>query len=94
MVAPESFSDGVRKACALHATVATYGFHGVLDLPANAHFVRAPINAAAYAHDLYAALRVLDARAAGIIIIEAPPQTRDWAAVRDRLMRAQTGSGE
>lgn len=46
----------------------------------------------AYAHALYGALRALDALAAERIVIESPPNTPDWAAVRDRLMRAAVGA--
>lgn len=48
----------------------------------------APAHDAAYAHDLYANLRALDARAADEIWIEAPPDGPEWSAVRDRLRRA------
>jgi L-threonylcarbamoyladenylate synthase len=48
----------------------------------------APEHGAAYAHDLYANLRALDARAADEIWIEAPPDGPEWSAVRDRLRRA------
>ena len=41
-----------------------------------------------YARDLYAALRELDASGCETILIEAPPETPDWAAVNDRLHRA------
>lgn len=43
---------------------------------------------------LYAKLRELDASGAGAIVIEAPPSEPAWAAVNDRLGRAQTGSGQ
>jgi len=48
----------------------------------------APAHDAAYAHDLYANLRALDAHAADEIWIEAPPDGPEWSAVRDRLRRA------
>jgi len=48
----------------------------------------APAHDAAYAHDLYANLRALDAREADEIWIEAPPDGPEWSAVRDRLRRA------
>jgi L-threonylcarbamoyladenylate synthase len=48
----------------------------------------APEHGAAYAHELYANLRALDARAADEIWIEAPPDGPEWSAVRDRLRRA------
>ena len=47
----------------------------------------------AYAHDLYAAMRELDSRHAGLLLIEQTPQTADWLAVNDRLNRALVGAG-
>ncbi|GAA3339853.1 L-threonylcarbamoyladenylate synthase [Amorphoplanes nipponensis] len=41
-----------------------------------------------YAADLYAALHRLDDAGAGTIVVQAPPDTEDWLAVRDRLGRA------
>jgi L-threonylcarbamoyladenylate synthase len=43
-----------------------------------------------YAQRLYAALRELDDAQCESILIEAPPETPEWAGVRDRLMRATT----
>ena len=48
----------------------------------------APARGHAYAHELYANLRALDARAADEIWIETPPDGPEWSAVRDRLRRA------
>lgn len=48
---------------------------------------------AAYAHDLYAHLRALDAAEVDLILVERPPETDAWAAVNDRLTRAAYGSG-
>jgi len=45
----------------------------------------------AYAHDLYAHLRALDASGADAILIEDLPADDAWAAVRDRLARATHG---
>ncbi|MGW4946323.1 L-threonylcarbamoyladenylate synthase [Actinoplanes sp. NPDC004185] len=41
-----------------------------------------------YAADLYAALHRLDDAGVGTIIVQRPPETEDWLAVRDRLSRA------
>ncbi|GIF10626.1 L-threonylcarbamoyladenylate synthase [Actinoplanes teichomyceticus] len=41
-----------------------------------------------YAADLYAALHRLDDAGAGAILVQEPPATEDWLAVRDRLSRA------
>jgi len=57
------------------------------------HWRAAPSEAAAFARTLYASLRELDALGCARILIECPPQTPQWAAVLDRLGRAQTGSG-
>jgi L-threonylcarbamoyladenylate synthase len=53
-----------------------------------------PAEPAAYAHDLYAAMRELDAAGAKSIVIEAPPGGDAWQAVTDRLRRASVGSGK
>jgi L-threonylcarbamoyladenylate synthase len=41
-----------------------------------------------YAADLYAALHRLDDAGVATILVQEPPQTEDWLAVRDRLSRA------
>ncbi len=51
-------------------------------------WLRAPQEPGAYAHDLYASLRALDANGADAILIEAVPDAPAWHAVRDRLIRA------
>ncbi|CAM3517299.1 L-threonylcarbamoyladenylate synthase [Paracidovorax anthurii] len=49
---------------------------------------RMPQDAAAAAHELFAALRDFDDRGVKLIWIETPPGTPDWEGVRDRLQRA------
>ncbi|HEX7250032.1 MAG TPA: L-threonylcarbamoyladenylate synthase [Burkholderiales bacterium] len=51
-------------------------------------WLRMPREPAAYAQKLYAALRELDTARCEMILIEAPPETPEWAGVRDRLVRA------
>ena len=46
----------------------------------------------AYAHDLYATLREMDHSGVDLIVVEAPPDRPEWAAVADRLRRAAAGS--
>jgi len=46
---------------------------------------------AAYAHDLYAHLRALDASGADLILVESPPSGTAWEGVNDRLARASAG---
>lgn len=41
-----------------------------------------------YAHDLYAALRTMDAVDADLILVESPPSSAEWHGINDRLRRA------
>lgn len=52
------------------------------------HVIAMPADPDAYARRLYAALHEADAMGAVAIVIEMPPATSVWAAVRDRLARA------
>ena len=47
-----------------------------------------PDNPVAAAHELFAALRELDATGASLIWVETPPDGPAWEGVRDRLQRA------
>jgi len=47
-----------------------------------------PLSAAAAAQQLFAVLRELDSTGVNAIWVETPPNTIDWAGVRDRLARA------
>ncbi len=57
-------------------------------------WIAAPTDASGYAHDLYNNLRQLDDAKCDTILVEEPPQTPDWAAIKDRLMRAAAGVEE
>jgi L-threonylcarbamoyladenylate synthase len=46
------------------------------------------VEANAYAHDLYAALRDMDHAGADLIVVETPPDTAQWQGINDRLRRA------
>jgi L-threonylcarbamoyladenylate synthase len=48
---------------------------------------------AAYARELYANLRALDALGADVILVEEVPAGSAWQAIGDRLRRATVGSG-
>jgi L-threonylcarbamoyladenylate synthase len=52
------------------------------------YWLRMPREPQAYAQKLYAALRELDGTQCELILVEAPPEAPEWAAVRDRLARA------
>jgi len=57
-------------------------------------WLAAPVDAAGYAHDLYANLRELDQAGCDAILVEKPPEQMEWFAIRDRLMRAAAEPGE
>jgi L-threonylcarbamoyladenylate synthase len=52
------------------------------------YWLRMPRDPQAYAQRLYAALRELDSAGCERILVEAPPESPEWSAVRDRLERA------
>jgi L-threonylcarbamoyladenylate synthase len=52
------------------------------------YWLRMPRDPHAYGQKLYAALRELDTAGCDEILVEAPPDRAEWAAVRDRLLRA------
>ena len=52
------------------------------------YWLRMPREPQGYAQKLYAALRELDSSGCELILVEAPPEAAEWAAVRDRLVRA------
>jgi L-threonylcarbamoyladenylate synthase len=52
------------------------------------YWLRMPRDPGAYAQKLYGALRELDGAGCEEILVEAPPEAPEWAAVRDRLQRA------
>lgn len=57
-------------------------------------WIRAPSDAGAYAHALYANLRALDAANADVILIEQVPEADAWTAISDRLARATSGDAD
>jgi L-threonylcarbamoyladenylate synthase len=71
--------DARAAVLALHGTPDPGGFKAWRSLPDNP---------AAYARELYAALRDLDSLGARRILIQKLPQGEAWSAVRDRLERA------
>lgn len=58
----------------------------------NLMWIAAPEAPAGYAHDLYANLRQLDSAGCDVMLVEQPPLLIEWAAIRDRLMRAAAGT--
>jgi L-threonylcarbamoyladenylate synthase len=67
------------------------------DCPASASkmvVVHMPAEPIAYAAQLYASLLALDAAGVDEIIVDMPPDTPEWLAVRDRLSRAHDRTSE
>jgi L-threonylcarbamoyladenylate synthase len=58
-----------------------------LSIP-NIRWVVAQSQPEAYAHELYANLRLLDSEGHSLIVVEAVPSSIEWSAVADRLKRA------
>jgi L-threonylcarbamoyladenylate synthase len=54
----------------------------------NAAVLELTLDPATFARNFYARLRLLDAQQLRAIYIEMPPDSPQWAAVRDRVMRA------
>jgi L-threonylcarbamoyladenylate synthase len=67
---------------------------GGSDLPQRPELtlVLMPSDAGNYAAQLYAALHILDEAEVEQIVVSMPPDTEEWLAVRDRLMRAASGT--
>jgi len=72
------------------------GFLALAELPTPAAMIRlaAPLNAAEFAQDLYAALRAADDQGCTDIIAVLPEAEGVGVAVRDRLMRAAATTSE
>lgn len=57
---------------------------------ADKHQIHMPLDARAYAANLYTALKRLDDEGHGEIAVELPPDTSEWEAVHDRLRKASS----
>jgi L-threonylcarbamoyladenylate synthase len=90
---PGSTLDVSVREEAARGPVAVLARHPRPASSAAAVWMNAPLDAVNYAHHLYAALRQLDRSSCVAILVEAPPETLEWSAVRDRLTRAALGSG-
>jgi L-threonylcarbamoyladenylate synthase len=73
--------------------VLAHGRYAASDTCLAHHWHTAPQEPAAYARQLYANLRMLDALGAELILVEEVPLSIGWQAIADRLARAAAGSG-
>ena len=85
-------SESWRRVEELHRHGARIGwltFHGGAPIShSGVSVIELPDDPAAYAAGLYAALHAFDAQAVDRIVVEMPPETDAWLAIRDRLRRA------
>src|SRR5262249_2271781 len=63
-------------------------------LPADIVSLTMSAEATAYAAQLYAALHALDDAGVEVVVVDVPPESDDWLAVRDRLRRAAARAEE
>ena len=94
LVAPDALHAEIRQLAARDERIAVLARTVARRGEGAGAWVQAPADAAAYAHELYASLRALDAAAADVILIEAVPEGPAWLAVRDRLARATRGEDD
>ena len=83
--------DLQRQLVTRHASRATCHVIAHTRIPAAEHFARVsviPHDAEAFGRAIYAELHRCDAEGAGWIIVEAPPESPEWAGIADRLRRA------
>jgi L-threonylcarbamoyladenylate synthase len=57
-------------------------------MPARLQCVQMPVDPASYGARLYSSLYLLDKSSVERILVDLPPDTPEWAAIRDRLRRA------
>ena len=87
---PASATDDLTKTMTIPA-VAVYSRTFLKTTQKRVWVQPMPLDAASTAHELFAVLRNLDTQGVQEIWIETPPDTPEWAGVRDRLQRAAAG---
>jgi L-threonylcarbamoyladenylate synthase len=87
LVEGDQVAECIQKLNAAGRSVAAI-CHVALPSAAAIARMQMPAEPEAYAHDLYAALRAMDAAKADIILVEAPPADSAWQGINDRLRRA------
>lgn len=90
---PRHYSPRTRLLLVRDGDVPREGMGAYLQLrtpPARevGEIVNMPEDAAGYGRDLYRVLHELDAKGYDWIAVESPPPSREWEALRDRLLRA------
>lgn len=85
---PQALTAALHQADMSGNGLAVYSRSGPVGGAAVRQWRCLPADAAAAAHELFAALRELDASGVREIWVEQPPDTPEWEGVRDRLRRA------
>ena len=93
LVPPDAVIFAMRQALAKNERIAVLSPLACPLSDARIEWRLAPSEPEPFAHDLYAALRELDALGCTRIVVQKPPATEGWRAVIDRLSRAAAGSG-
>tara|TARA_R110001599_G_scaffold64023_3_gene179011 strand:- start:637701 stop:638723 length:1023 start_codon:yes stop_codon:yes gene_type:complete len=87
LIAADRVFDTVQHLYANQKSIALMHHSNQPKLPLVAECML-PASAADYAHQLYAAMRKLDAVQADVILVETPPTDTEWDGINDRLRRA------
>lgn len=88
LVEPARLGAHAASLAAAGLRIAVLEREGVAALPSGVERVAMPFAADAYARALYATLRACDGQGFDRLLVELPPDTAVWLAVRDRLGRA------
>jgi L-threonylcarbamoyladenylate synthase len=89
---PDTATASVKSLVASGQRVGVIGGSGVDVASPDVTQLAEPDGATAYAHELYAALRLADRLHLDVVVAVLPPDSGIGAAVRDRLRRAEFGS--
>jgi L-threonylcarbamoyladenylate synthase len=82
------FECGQRDTMGIRPNCGFVTLGAGLDFKRRGPSIALPASPSAFAHHLYGVLRELDMMGLEAIYVEMPPDRPEWAAVRDRLMRA------
>lgn len=88
IIGSDQLLDAINQLLSAGLRTAVLARQPALITHANLFWQSAPGDPQAYAHNLYAYLRQLDALQYDRILVEAVPEDEAWLAVRDRLRRA------
>lgn len=90
LVESQKLDDEIHRLAELYRSIGLLSYSRLDYDLSNIRVIQASQNAEYYAYELYANLRLLDSEKHDLIIVEAVPDSAEWAAVRDRLQRASS----